>query len=123
MIGVQRIRKAFRDGLEFVEKEQFYKLVIALTVLLFYLLYSAIKGRFQQQSVYFLITLILIAGVCWLVDFRAVKSRVSFDNDRLNLLFVGTVALCLYLVHCSAFGTAEANRRERRVRLYKELRR
>jgi hypothetical protein len=112
MIGVQRIRKAFRDGLEFVEKEQFYKLVIALTVLIFYLLYSAIKGRFQQQSVYFLITLILIAGVCWLVNFRAVKSRVNFDNDRLNLLFVAAVALCLYLVHCAAFGTPLAQNQD-----------
>jgi uncharacterized membrane protein HdeD (DUF308 family) len=104
MIGVQRIRKALSDGLRSLEKNRFYRLLIALTVLLFYLLYSAVKGKFQQQAVYFLVTFILISGICWFIDFRAVKSKVNFENDWLNLLFVGIAALSLYLVHCSLFG-------------------
>lgn len=112
MIGFQRIRKAFSDGLEFIEKKQFSRLLIALTVVLFYLLYSVVKAKFQQQSIYFLITFILIFGVSWLVDFRAVKSKINFEDDRLNLLFVALVALCLYLVHCSMFGTPLAQNQD-----------
>jgi hypothetical protein len=104
MIGVQWFRKAIRDVLDSAEKKQFYKLLVTSIVLLFYLLYLVAKGKFQQQSVYFLILTFLIIGVCWFIDFKAVKNKINFENDRFNLLFVGGVALCLYLVHCAVFG-------------------
>ena len=104
MIGVQWFRKAIRDVLDSAEKKQFYKLLVTSIVLLFYLLYLVVKGKFQQQSVYFLILTFLIIGVCWFIDFKAVKNKVNFENDWFNLLFVGGVALCLYLVHSAVFG-------------------
>jgi hypothetical protein len=84
--------------------KQVYKLLFTLIVLLFYLLYSGVKGKFHQQFVYFLALTFLIAGICWLIDFGAVKSRVNFGNDWFNLIFVGGIALCLYSFHCFAFG-------------------
>ena len=104
MIGVQQFGKAFRDGLKSIEKKQLYKLLVTSIVLLFYLLYLVVKGKFHQQSVYFLILTFLILGICWFIDFKAVKNKVNFENDRFNLLFVGGVALCFYMVHCAIFG-------------------
>ncbi len=112
MNSFQWFSKTITNVLNSINKKQSYRLLITLMVLLFYLVYLGITKRFQQQSVSFLVITLLITVVCWFIHLKILKTKINLNNDRFNLLFVGGIALCLYLTHCLAFGIPVAQNQD-----------